>query len=507
MADSRPVERPRRFALSRAVAVRTRSLRGFTMSQTWAIVLPVLLAAFLLGGQVGFVDLGYHLRAGELSVTQGHWIDQDVFTSTFAGAPWLNQNWLAQLVLFGVWELGGLNGLIVLNTLLFTAGFAILFRLCASRAGGIRPAAIASAVLLLPVVFNTAVRPQSFSWLLMAVVLLILEESQRRPRLAILLPGIFALWANLHGAFVVAFGFLAIELIAAFPGGRRKPELNRRGRLLLVAGTLSALAALVNPWGWRVYGYVLDIGADPTIRGAIDEWQPPSLTETAGALFFVSALILVGAIALSPSRLGMRDLLRLAFGFVLGLLAIRNGLWWAFAAAPALATLLAPLGRRMRSVGDAPSFVNAIFVAAAMVLVLLSSPWLRSGSPLIPDQYRSLVATGTPLGATSYLSRHDFSGNMLNAQRFGSFFEFALPEHRTFIDSRIEMFPPQLWSDYTTLMAADPGWTGLVEKYGIGYAVLAMEPRAPLADAFESSGEWKLVFSDDIAAIYVRSDG
>jgi hypothetical protein len=469
------------------------------------VVLPGLFAAFMLRAQVGFVDLGYHLRAGEWSWRHLHWLDRDIFTSTFHGDAWLNQNWLAQLGLYTTGRLFGIIGLVVLNSVLFTTGFVLLFRLCRRRTGEARVAAIATVVAVLPAVYNTAVRPQSFSWLLVAAVLLVLETSEDKPRRLYALPPLFALWANLHGAFAVGLAFLVVEAIAAGVAARRGTELPDRARLLGRITGLSMLAILVNPWGWRVYGYVIDIGSDATIRNAIEEWQPPRITETAGALFFISVGILIVALALSRARLGLRDLLRLGIAGVLGLLAIRNGLWWTMAAGPALATLLAPLGRPMKASGEGSPRMNLAFVGATFVIVLLASPWLRASSPLIPEEHRPLVAEGTPIAAAQYLQSHDLEGAMFNTQGLGSYLEMATPRHRTFIDSRIEMFPSGLWSDYTALMSADPGWEDIVQRHNIGFAVLDRDPQAPLIEALRRHPGWQLEYTDAEVLVFTRT--
>lgn len=459
----------------------------------------------MLRAQVGFVDLGYHLRAGEWAWRNLHWLDHDIFTSTFHGDAWLNQNWLAQLSLYATNHLFGVIGLVVLNTVLFTTGFVLLFQLCQRRTGEARAAAVATVIAVLPAVYNTAVRPQSFSWLLMAVVLLVLETSEDKPRRLYALPLLFALWANLHGVFAVGLAFLIVEWIAARVEARRRGTEVVRARLLGRVTGLSLLAVLVNPWGWRVYGYVVNIGSDATIRNAIEEWQPPRITETAGALFFVSLGLVILALALSRTRLGARDLLRLAVAGGLGLLAIRNGLWWTMAAGPALATLLAPLGRRMKVEGEGSARINLGFVVGTFVIVLLASPWLRESSPLIPVEHRPLVAEDTPVGATAFLKDHEFAGEMLNTQGIGSYLEFAAPAHRVFIDSRIELFSEKFWDDYATLLSADAGWEDIVAEHNIGYAVLTRAERDPLLTAMRHSDSWKLEYQDDRTSIFSRN--
>ena len=137
--------------------------RGITLSQLWAVVVVGCFAIFALGRRVSFVDLGYHLRAGEWMWDHRRILDHDVFSSTFSGDAWLNQNWLTQLLFFKAWDLVGLEGLAALIALLLTGGFALLFWLCYRRVGDARVAAAAAIIAVLPSIYNTAARPQAVS--------------------------------------------------------------------------------------------------------------------------------------------------------------------------------------------------------------------------------------------------------------------------------------------------------------------------------------------------------
>jgi hypothetical protein len=482
-------------------------LGGVTLTQVWALLVPAAFLVFLLGSQVGFIDLGYHLRAGEWMWTHGRWLDHDVFTFTVPGKDWLNQNWLAQVGLYWIARLGAAEWLVAVNALLFTSGFALLLRVSYTRSKEIRTAAFACVVAVLPSVYNTAVRPQSVSWLFMAFVLYVLETSHERPKRVLLIIPLTALWANIHGAFPVALMFLFIETGCALWDRSRGQSEERRFPYLALAATLSPLAALANPWGWRVYEYVAGIGNNPTIRNTIEEWQPSTVTTTAGALFFISVAVIVAAVALSKVRLSTRDLLRLALGAGLGLLAIRNGLWWTMAAAPPLASLLTPVAAKLKATaaGERPTRLNLAILATLGVVVVLTSPWLRAVSPLVPESRESLVRASTPVRAAGFLRSHDFEGNMFNSQSFGSYLELAAPQHPTFIDSRIELFTDELWSEYRDVLTAAPGWGDILSKRDIGYLVVTRHPKPVLVGALKESEDWKLAYSDRVALIYTRT--
>jgi hypothetical protein len=475
------------------------------MAQLWAVLVPSAVLLFLLGRQVSFIDLGYHLRAGMWEWQHHHWLDHDIFTSTFRSSPWLNQNWLAQLTLYGVWSASGYAGLIALNALLFAGGFGLLFAVCHRRVHDVRLASLAVLVAVAPAILNTLIRPQAFSWFLLAVVVWLIDDAEAHPERCLWLVPLTALWANLHGGFIVGLVFLTITAAVAVWHGR---FADRGARLLVLATLGSYVAALANPWGWHVYPYVLNVGGNPIVRRFIDEWQPPVLTSWAGGLFFGSVFVVVLALIFSSVRLRTVDLIRLGAGALLGFMAIRNGLWWSMAAGPPLASLLAPLRVKWQHAraSDAPKPVHWIVVAVVVALVVLSSPWARSFSPLIPTRERSLVSTSTPTAAAAYLRGHTLAGKMFNGQSFGSYFEWAIPQHSTFIDSRIELFSTRLWKDYTALMTTKPGWQEIMRQRDIGYVVLAREPQSYLDIALRDSHEWTPVYSDRQTDIF-RFDG
>ena len=47
---------------------------------------------------------------------------------------------------------------------------------------------------------------------------------------------------------------------------------------------------------------------------------------------------------------------------------------------------------------------------------------------------------------------------LFNPQPWGSWFEFAVPDLPVAIDSRIELFPAQVWDDYAAVVGGREGW-------------------------------------------------
>ncbi len=84
-----------------------RWLAWLTVPRLWLVVVLGAVGAMQLAVGLNAVDLAYHVRAGALMVDGGHVLRTDVFAWPTAGQPWLDQNWGAQLVLYGLWRVGG----------------------------------------------------------------------------------------------------------------------------------------------------------------------------------------------------------------------------------------------------------------------------------------------------------------------------------------------------------------------------------------------------------------
>src|SRR5687767_7894072 len=52
-------------------------------------------------------DLWWHLAAGREMIHRRAFLTTDIFSHTLAGTPWINFEWLSQVVLYGLFTLGG----------------------------------------------------------------------------------------------------------------------------------------------------------------------------------------------------------------------------------------------------------------------------------------------------------------------------------------------------------------------------------------------------------------
>ena len=101
---------------------------------TWVIAVGSL--AFFATAQYCqrlYVDTYFDLYSGRYVAEHGI-PARNVVTTLAHGKPWIDQQWLAQLVFFRVWQLGGYAAVTLLSIALVSAGAAVLGALMLRRA-------------------------------------------------------------------------------------------------------------------------------------------------------------------------------------------------------------------------------------------------------------------------------------------------------------------------------------------------------------------------------------
>src|SRR6266516_5331589 len=160
-------------------------------------------------------DLWQHLARGRLIAQERAVISIDRFTFTMPGEPLVDNNWLTQLLYYGVYQIVGLEGVQCANSLALAATFGLLVALCRRTSGSSALAAAAGVGAFFGMWPTFLIRPQTFSMLLFVGLYALLEAATRRPRLLLWAPAVMALWANVHGGFAVGLVLIFASVVGA----------------------------------------------------------------------------------------------------------------------------------------------------------------------------------------------------------------------------------------------------------------------------------------------------
>jgi hypothetical protein len=264
---------------------------------------------------------------------------QDTLFVVTHGARWLDQQWLAQLAIYDLYRVGGMQLYGLLYVALTISGLAIC--LAASRAFG---GSERHMLWVLPIAgglyfagsFN--VRTQGFALPLFAIVLWLLAREARgtRDRRVYLVLPLLILWGNLHGSVTLGVGLTvicgAVLIGQSLADGRwRKPlnQCSRRGLVLLVG---APICLLLTPYGLSIITYYHETIFNPAFSKVISEWGPITATVILAIPFFMLAGASVWLMGRAGRKMPIFDQLSL---LVLGLgtvFAVRNIPWYGMGA-------------------------------------------------------------------------------------------------------------------------------------------------------------------------------
>jgi hypothetical protein len=484
-------------ALTRAPWRPALGLGTIRLSHVWAVVGIVVPVLVVSGTPLFAIDLTYHLRAGDIMFDTHSVLRTDVFSAAAYGRPWLNQQWLAQIVLATAFRLGGWFGLVALRALLVALVLTFVFLACRAVGATTKRAALltlASGVLL-PAGFM--LRPQLLGMLCFAVTAWLVARRRPHPAGVWIVIPVTVLWANLHGSFFMAPVLLGLAWIE---------DRSTRGRgapTLLLAGLGCVLATAVNPYGFRVWSYAAGLATNPVVRRTIEEWQPPTIQTYTGAAFFLSILVVAALLIARVRRpVPWGSLLPLGVFLVIALGATRGVYWWAIVAPIVLAGVLpdgpAPTERRDPAGPQNAAIVGVLALAIAGILL----PWARYTGPAMPGGGRLAFA---PVGITGELHRNLRPGEVVfNAQQWGSWLEFEFPRNPVMADSLIEVAPQSVWWKYYAVSAGAEGWQATLDSWDVDVAVLARDQQGALIPRMRVDPGWRLVYADDEGLIFRR---
>ena len=141
-----------------------------------------------------------------------------------------------------------------------------------------------------------------------------------------------------------------------------------------------------------------------------------------------------------------------------------------------------------------PSRVAALVAAALGLAVVAALPWWRPSDPLTG---RAGLLTYAPTGLAAALGDVAPAGaRVFVPQGWASWFEWAVPDARYFVDSRFELFPADVWQAYGEVAGGTPESAASLDRWAV--KVLVTPAGSPVPDG------WMTRYADDDGSISVR---
>lgn len=479
------------------------NFKAWPLCVSFPVVLTfmVLTLVFTLAhGIVADPDIWWHLHNAEYLVQHHSLPRSDMYSFTVQGQPWMNHEWLAELPYYLGWRFLGLNGLDAVAVFVLSLTFLGILYLSYRECGNIKAAVLATAygVFLARVSFGP--RTILFGYAYLVALLIVLQRLRQKGHAPLwVLPLIFCGWVNTHGSWFI--GMIVFSVIVF--GGMTKLDAGAvnndtwtplQQRNLLMAWSASIAALFVNPFGWHLVFYPLDLAFRQKLNSEhIHEWVSVDFHDARGKFVIVLLLVLLLGSVIRPRRWRLSELAVMAFAVYCGLTYVRFLFLLAIIIAPVLARFLDFVPPYQ------PELDTPVLNAFAILLMIAGVAyfWPRDSQlqHKIEDQY--------PVQAISYLQGQSFTGPVVNYYLWGGYINWKDSDLKVLIDGRADIFEYNgVFQDYLSLLSAEQS-QAILDKYQARYVLFP--PNEPITYSLEHDHHWRTAYRDRISVLMERT--
>ena len=446
-------------------------------------------------------DIWWHLRTGQWIVEHGRVPTEDPFSTYGMGKPWIAYSWLFEILVYLVFRNLGLTG-ILLFVVVMSLSIALAVHLSIRRAG----LAFLPEVVLLAIGFSAmkpiyTPRPWLFSILFFTVELAILYRIKRTGKLAagLMLPPLFAVWANLHIQFIYGLVVLALLIGEAFVFRLSRHSVESESPALPV-GHLSFLvlacvfATLMTPYHYHLYRPIFEYTLQTAAFQNISELQP--LLFRSPADWSVLALTIGAAYGLGFQRYRQR------FTFLLLVMAAflafraRRDVWVVVVVATFIVSEYACVVTAGRSFA-----LTRVRTACVVVGVILAVYSIGQYRQLSEPELNRFVERHFPAGAVRFINHNKLGGPLYNNLDWGGYLIWTLPGLPVSMDGRTNLHGERRIERSLATWGGYGGWDSDPEL--MNSRLVIAESERPLTSLLRIDPRFKLVYEDTTSAVFV----
>ena len=545
---------------------------GQSLPQRWrwhyghVVVTLILAAIFFLANHAPLwhTDIWGHLKYGQ-------WIDQhhelptqELFLKDFtAGVPYTPFAWMSQWIFYQVYQLGthfdfggtdperqmagGVAALRFLHALLVVARFAVMY-LAFLRVTQSMAWSVVGLLVMAGLSFANlgVLRPQVFGELGFALLLWSLSDPVPTKWAIYGMPLVFALWANLHGSFIVG-----LVLVLGIIGGQMLRIVRTAGvrvraywrddafRMLMRLLWLAIMAVgLCNPQFFNIFTEIWNFSAHANLA-SMDEWKSLDWHSPFGFAFLVSIVLVVltyvaGIFGEQTDHRSDQTFGPISLGQLLLLLILgwqvyqhqRMMLWWIMIMPWICMPVWANITRhRLRypvtalwtpktwSQALRPLLLVAVIVWIAFLWSTLGFVWsqaapqplhqaLQPGTPYLLVKQLQYPAQNIIPELAAWLRRNagsgPFPGRLFATETQGEYLLWALPnELCPPIYTHVHLVPPEHWRDIMIVKSGVSGWRSILDRWRVNLMIFEPELHPDLRLAvYLDNATWTVVLDE-----------
>jgi len=487
---------------------------------------------FMAHIEIKDLDLWLHLAMGKFIAQNGYVPQEDVLSCTISGRPWVNHEWLFQVIVYQIFERWGVDGLTAMQVLIVTVTFVVLLFL-----GYDREKQLNSIILLLVAALASwdrfIYRPDLFSQFFIVLYIYLLLKHRNKGWLPLVLFFLQILWVNTHGFFIWGIIIVLAPLLGEWftrfrTTARNRDEYARLKRSLV----LVIIACLLNPMGLQGFLYPLKVltgvlGESKIFFNRIGELEAPL---SWGNLFSLDdyvaykLLILWSGLAMGVNYRCMKvgDFLLWVLFLFFSLSAKRNVVFFAFIAY----WIIGLYGENLKSpfkfifAGFTPTFKLILF---SLVKILIVVFLITKGEQISyhgyfdfdtyerKSEFGGICLRNFPYRAADFLVAHNIKGNFLNDFNSGAYLlGRCFPNIKVSIDGRTELYGVEFFKEYDEIWKGNQDlFREWVKRYNLT-GIMFGSVFGPIPESFleyvSKLKDWVLVYFDYDGVIFLKDN-
>ncbi|MBI2074459.1 MAG: hypothetical protein HYT83_01335 [Candidatus Levybacteria bacterium] len=450
-------------------------------------------------------DLGRHLLTGQIILQTKSVPKTNLFSYTYPDFPFINHHWFSEVIYFIVYSLSGFNGLLFLTTLTILIAFSLIF-FASLKKNNLIAVAIVSIFSISILFERTDVRPETFSFLFLALFIIILYKNREKPtRLIFILPLIELLWINTHIYFPIGIAVLGIFIIDVI---MQRKNLNHQYTSILVVVTIcSILIALLNPNGLQQVFYPLTVFNN--YGYSIEENQNIfflwNYSHKPTILFFaITVIFLFLSLIITSKKTKPVDWLLAIFFTFLAASAVRNFPLFVFG-------IFFPFVYSLSIIVEKINILKKPILKTGILLTLVGIIIFQMIRFYSQKSFGFGIATGAKNGADFFL-KNNIKGPIFNNFDIGSYLEYRFyPKEKVFVDGRPESYPADFFQKIYIPIQQDKNlFEKISQKYNFNSIFFSHTDQTPWAESFLQNiiqnNNWKMIYLDDSVVIFIKNN-
>lgn len=455
-------------------------------------------------------DIWLWLRVGETIVKDKIIPYQDFLSHTAWGRTWVVHGWGFGVLSYLFYLIGNEAALTLLRALISLGAFFALLKRSKILNSEVPQFAIVAVGGFFTISNAWMLRPHILGGLFLTLILLIIDLYRtRNPRYILFTPALILLWANTHASLPLGLALLLTLLGTEISETLLSPKTTdplqksldvRKLKLLAITIFSSIITSFVNPYGLKIYQYFFKI--NEIVKQNILEWLPlANFLSWENAQYFliflaISLILIVLVAAFLPTKISHWEIALTLISAYLAISALRHMVIAVLILIPLVSKNLTLLTKKLK--GNKKPGLEALF---ALLIIIVGFQATRNVAHGGWGLRRDILSPQ----AVQFLKENPPKGKMYNHFNYGSILLWHLyPQHKTFIDGRVDMFVPDIYKEWLAVATKKDDWKEIFQKYQVSWVIFPTQNVWPGLKEEINSGNWCVVFWDDTASIILK---